>query len=103
MRLGLHPEEVFLAAGSELEDKDAAVGGGVQVLSTFFLDERVEVTVGGEHDQVEVRIGGLCGTRSPAEVHQFIFGVEVDVAWSGLWFDLAAGEVAATGFECDER
>lgn len=74
----------------------------MKILSTLFLQQRVEVAVRGEHDQVEFGVGGAGGTRSPAKVHQFIFGVEVDVARCGLWGDLAAVEITATGFERDE-
>lgn len=75
----------------------------MKVLGALLFNQWVEVTILWKHDQVDLGVCSAGGARSPAEVEQLIFGVEVDVARCGLWRDLAAVEFAASGFERDER
>lgn len=103
LRLALHPPIVSLITATELEDKDAAVGGRMQFFGALLFDIGVEVAIGREHDQVDFGLGGGCGAWPPAEVHQLIFAVEVDVAWAGIGGDSAVGELAKPGFECNDR
>lgn len=94
---------MLLTAGIELEDVDAAARWRVQVLGTFLLQPGNEVTVSRHHEEVDFRLGGWSRAWAPTEMRDIIFDVEVEVAWVWDGFDLAAGEVAAAGFEGDER
>lgn len=100
--LALHPEEVSLAAGGEFEDVDAAIGGRVQVLGTLFLEQRLECAVAGNHEEIDLRLCGWCGSRAPAEVWDVVFNVEEQVAWCSVWRDLLAAQIALAGLEGDE-
>ena len=68
-----------MRAGRELEDKDATVGCGLAGRLVWS-----KASILRDHHQIEFGLieGGAAG--APAEVHQIIFGVEVDVAGGGL-------------------
>jgi hypothetical protein len=100
--LALHPEEVSLAAGGEFEDVDAAIGGRVEFLCTFFLEQGLECAVARNHEEVNLRLCGWCGSRAPAEVRDVIFDVEEQIAWCCVWRNLLAAQVALAGLEGDE-
>ena len=100
--LALHPEEVSLAAGGEFEDVDTAIGGRVEFLGTLFLEQGLECTVAGNHEEIDLGLCGWCGSRSPAEVRDVVFDVEEQVAWCCVWRDLLAAQVALAGLEGDE-
>ena len=66
-----------------------------------FFDERCEGGIARDGDEVDFGFAGGCAARSPAEVDQVVFTVEVEVAWGVDGCDFAAGALAAAGFEGD--
>lgn len=79
LRLRLEPEEIPLRARRELQGIDATVRGG---LAGRLI--RDEASIGGDHHEIQLGLGVGSAPGAPAEVHQFIFGVEVDVSRRGL-------------------
>ena len=63
----------------------------------------MEGAITGNHEQVDFRIGGWSGAWTPAEVHEVIFAVDVQVAGCLVRFDLATVDIAFAGLEGDER
>ena len=84
--LGLEPEEIALRAGGELQHKDPTVRG---LFSVRLI--RCEAPIGWDHDQVQRGLGVRSSPRTPAEVDEIIFRIEVDVPGSGLRFDHGVG------------
>jgi len=77
--LGLEPEEIPLRAGRKFQGVDATVRRG---LAGWLVGD--EASIGGNHHEIQLGLGVGSAPGAPAEVHQFIFGVEVDVSRSGL-------------------
>lgn len=80
--LRLHPEQIPLRTGREFQNKDTSI---CSVLAGGFVGS--EASISGDHDQVELRLVEACAAGAPAEVHELIFGVEIDVAWGRLGLD----------------
>lgn len=76
LALGLKPEEVPLGAGRKLQHVYATVCR--RLLPRRLV--RREASIGRDHDQIQFGLGVGCGARAPAEVDQFIFGIEVEIA-----------------------
>jgi hypothetical protein len=74
LRLRLHPEQVTLGARRELQSEDATIGR----FARGFVGS--EASVLRDHHQIEFGLVNGSAAGAPAEVHQVIFGVEVDVA-----------------------
>lgn len=78
--LGLEPEQIPLGTRRELQGVDATVRRG---LTGGLVGD--EASIGGDHHEIHLGLGVRSAPGAPAEVHQIILGVEVDVARRGLW------------------
>lgn len=84
--LGLQVEKIPLRARREFECVDAAICRG---FARGFVGD--EASIRGDHHQIQLGFSVGCASRAPAEVHQFIFGVEIEVTWGSLRLDDIGG------------
>ena len=84
--LGLQVEKISLRARRELECVNAAICRG---FAGWLVGD--EASIRGDHHQIQLGFGVGCTSRAPAEVHQFIFGVEIEVTWGSLRLDHVGG------------
>ena len=99
---GLHPEELLVARAGELEHKDAAIGGAPHVVGAGLADQWSERCIAGDSDEVDFGARGGGGARSPAEMEEVVFRVEVEISGAGDGSDSLAKFFTAAGFEGDE-